>query len=86
MIWGRQSLAVEREAENQSCLQQEETYKEQLALFHLVTPGLKLKTDERVADIRGGVRPPQLFGTATILKVDHLCPCDSCAPPQRGVQ
>ena len=49
------------EAENQSCLQQEETDKEQLAPFHLVTPGLKLKTDGRVADMQGGAGHPNFL-------------------------
>lgn len=91
VIRGRQSLAVEKgdrrkgensKAENQSCMQREETDKEQLAPFHSVNPGLKLKMDGRVADTRG-VRPPQLLVQPPF---DHLCPCDSCAPPQRGVQ
>lgn len=43
-----------REAANQSCMQREETDKEQLVPFHLMTPGLKLKTDGRIADPQGG--------------------------------
>lgn len=66
VIRGRQSLAVEKgdrrkgensKAENQSCMQREETDKEQLAPFHSVSPGLKLKTDGRVADTRGSGHP-----------------------------
>lgn len=67
VIRGRQSLAVEKgdrrkgensKAENQSCMQREETDKEQLAPFHLVNPGLSSRHT-------GGQVTPT-FSTATI--------------------
>lgn len=68
VIQGRQSLAVERETgrksetENQSCMQREEPDKEQLAPFHLVTPGLKFKMfGWESSRHTGGVRSPQLL-------------------------